>query len=189
MESSAGIDKRAAAVVLPIFDEAPFNVLFVERASHLRRHAGQIAFPGGAVDAGDADHTAAALRELHEEVGIPPEAVTIVEELPEVRQERNVFKVTPFVGIVRAGTPLVVDLNEAAGVHVVPLDEILRPGAIRLGPHEVGAGRTVEVFIFDYGTLHVWGLTGRILQSFVELYGREGSALRDTLDALRSGDG
>jgi 8-oxo-dGTP pyrophosphatase MutT (NUDIX family) len=179
--------KRPAAVVLPIFDAPPFNVLFVERATHLRRHAGQIAFPGGAVDPGDASLTAAALRELHEEVGIPPEAVTIVGELPEIRQDRNVFRVTAFIGIVRAGTPIVLDLNEAAGAHVVPLDEILQPGAIRLGTKEVGSGRHVEVNMFDYGTLHVWGLTARFLQSFVDRYHQPDSDIRATLEALRRG--
>jgi 8-oxo-dGTP pyrophosphatase MutT (NUDIX family) len=181
MVSPTADGKRPAAVVIPIFDAPPYEVLFVERATHLRRHAGQIAFPGGAVDAGDADHAAAALRELDEEVGIPAEAVRIVGRLEVVRQERNVFAVTPFVGIVRAGTPLTVDPNEAAGVHRVPLGEILRPGAIREGTHRDGE-RAIETLILDHGSVRVWGLTARMLYNFAGEYRRDGSPLRAAIE-------
>jgi 8-oxo-dGTP pyrophosphatase MutT (NUDIX family) len=181
MASPAGETKRPAAVVIPIFDAPPFEVLFVERAAHLRRHAGQIAFPGGAVDAGDADHAAAALRELREEVGIPAEAVRIVGRLPVARQERNVFAVTPFVAVVRTGTPLVVDANEASAVHVVPLADILRPGAVRRGTHTDGE-RSLETLILDHGAVRVWGLTARMLHDFVAAYRSEPSELRTALD-------
>lgn len=173
---------RPAAVLMPIFDDQPNEVLFIERATHLRRHAGQIAFPGGAVDAGDADHLAAALREVEEEVGIRPEAVRVVGQLPIVRQRtRGTFAVSPFVAVVRAGTPLVVDPNEAAAVHRVPLAAILRPGAVRRGIHE-DAKRRIETYVLDYGALHVWGLTAHILYDFVEDYNAAGSALRRSLD-------
>jgi len=183
MASPAGGEtKRPAAVVMPIFDAPPFDVLFVERAVHLRRHAGQIAFPGGAVDAGDADHASAALRELHEEVGIPADAVQIIGRLAVVRQERNVFAVTPFVAVVRAGTPLVVDPNEASAVHRVPLAEILRPGAIRTGTHRDG-DRVIETLILDHGSVRVWGLTARMLHNFVADYRNEPSELRAAVEA------
>jgi 8-oxo-dGTP pyrophosphatase MutT (NUDIX family) len=182
MALPTGEERRPAAVVIPIFDAPPFDVLFVERATHLRRHAGQIAFPGGAVDAGDADHAAGALRELREEVGIPPAAVSLVGRLPAIRQDRNAFIVTPFVGIVRSGTPLVVDTNEASAVHHVPLADILRPGAIRIGIH-VDGDRSIETFILDHGRLYVWGLTARILHSFVEHVRAQPSDLRDALEA------
>jgi 8-oxo-dGTP pyrophosphatase MutT (NUDIX family) len=181
MASLPGETKRPAAVVIPIFDAAPFDVLFIERASHLRRHAGQIAFPGGAVDAGDADHAAAALRELAEEVGIPAAAVRIIGRLAVVRQERNVFAVTPFVAIVRTGTPLVVDANEAAGVHHIPLGEILKPGAVRLGTHVEG-DRALESYLLDHRDVHVWGLTARMLHNFAQDYRREPSGLRTAID-------
>jgi 8-oxo-dGTP pyrophosphatase MutT (NUDIX family) len=180
MASPSAFGKRPAAVLMPIFDAPPYEVLFVERAAHLRRHAGQIAFPGGAVDDGDADHAAAALRELYEEVGIPPEAVRIIGALAVVRQERNVFAVTPFVGIVRTGTPLVVDPNEASGVHRVPLEEILRPGAIREGTHRDGE-RVIDTLILDHGSVRVWGLTARMLHNFVADFRREPSPLRDAI--------
>jgi 8-oxo-dGTP pyrophosphatase MutT (NUDIX family) len=181
MATAADDPKRPAAVVIPIFADAGRDVLFVRRARHLRRHAGQIAFPGGAVDATDADHAAAALRELHEEVGIPPERVRLIGELTPVRQTRNVFMVTPFVGIVAAGTPLIVDRNEADGVLRIPLAEIVRPDALRQGVHHDG-DREIETFILDHDGARVWGLTATILNDFVTRYQAPGSPLRDALD-------
>ena len=85
MTESVETPQRLAAVVLPIFANAPHEVVFIERARHLRRHAGEIAFPGGALDEDDdGDRARAALRELHEEIGIPPAAVTIVGRLASV---------------------------------------------------------------------------------------------------------
>lgn len=175
-------EKRPAAVIVPVFDAPPYDVLFIERASHLRRHAGQIAFPGGAVDPGDADHAAAALRELHEEVGIPPAAAQILGELPVIVQQRNVFAVSSYVAVVDATTPLVVDPNEAAAVHRVPLAEIMRRGAVHRGTHRDDEV-TLETYILDYGGIHVWGLTGRILHAFVEAYHAVSSPLRAALEA------
>ena len=183
MVESAEAPRRPAAVVIPIFADAPHEVVFVERAQHLRRHAGQIAFPGGAVDDEDGgDHARAALRELHEEIGFPAEAVTIVGQLAPVRQQRNVFNVTPFVAVVAPGTPLVVDLNEASAAYRVPLAAILEPGAVRRGV-EVRDGHRIHTALFDYGAMHVWGLTGQILEAFLVQYHRAGSPLRAALEA------
>jgi 8-oxo-dGTP pyrophosphatase MutT (NUDIX family) len=175
--------RRLAAVVVPIFANPPHEVVFVERATHLRRHAGEIAFPGGAIDAADGgDLARAALRELHEEIGIPPSAVTIVGTLPAVPQRQNVFLVTPFVGVVAPGAELVVDLNEASAAHRVPLAAVLAPGAVHRGVH-IEHGRQIETYRFDHERVYVWGLTGRMLHDFVSEYGRTGSPLRAALDA------
>ena len=126
------------------------------------------------------------MRELHEEIGIPPALVTIVGRLPPQPQRQNVFTVTPFVGVVAAGTPLVVDANEASAAHRVPLGAIVAPGAVRRGIQTL-PDRTIETWLFDYGSLHVWGLTGGILNAFVEHYAAPDSALRAAVEAaLRS---
>jgi 8-oxo-dGTP pyrophosphatase MutT (NUDIX family) len=173
---------RFAAVVIPIFANAPHDVVFIERAQHLRRHAGQIAFPGGALDDDDGgDHARAAVRELHEEIGIPPSAVTIVGRLAAITQRQNVFTVTPFAGIVTPGTPLVLDYNEASAAHHVPLAAIVEPGAVHAGIETIGE-RAIDTMHFDYGALHVWGLTAQILNAFVHEWARSDSALRAAID-------
>ena len=182
MTEPADRPPRYAAVVLPIYASPPHEVVFVERARHLRRHAGEIAFPGGAVDAADGgDHARAALRELHEEIGVPPAAVELLASLRPIRQRSNVFTVTPFVGVVAAATPLLVDRNEAAAAHHVPLAAILAEGAVHRA-FEPLPDRLLDTYVFDYGPLHVWGLTGRILFDFVMRLQDEGSPLRAALD-------
>lgn len=183
MADSAEAPRRLAAVVIPIFANPPYEVVFVERATHLRRHAGQVAFPGGAVDdEDDGDLARAGLRELYEEIGIPPAAVTIVGRLAMIRQERNIFNVTTFIGIVAPETPLVVDLNEASAAYRVPLAAIVAPGAVHRGI-EVRGELRVPSWLFDYGPMHVWGLTGNILNAFTRRYHARRSALRAALDA------
>jgi 8-oxo-dGTP pyrophosphatase MutT (NUDIX family) len=173
---------RYAAVLIPIFADAPHEVVFIERARHLRRHAGEIAFPGGAVDVGDADdHLRTALREVDEEIGIPPHAITVVGRLPPLRQRSKVFTVTPFVGVVDPSTIIRADGNEVVATHRVPLAAILAPDAVHAGV-EVQAERRIETLHFDYAGIHVWGLTASILGSFVEHYGVAASPLRAALD-------
>ncbi|HEV8021334.1 MAG TPA: CoA pyrophosphatase [Candidatus Lustribacter sp.] len=183
MSESAEAPRRPAAVVIPIFANPPYEVVFIERATHLRRHAGQIAFPGGAVDdEDDGDLTRAALRELEEEIGIPPAAVAIVGQLAMIPQARNIFNVTPFVGIIAPGTPLVVDQNEASAAHRVPLGALVAPGAVHPGA-ELREGLRIKTPVFDYGALHVWGLTGNILDEFVRRYHAPDAGLRTAIEA------
>lgn len=183
MAESAGAPRRPAAVVIPIFADPPHEVVFIERATHLRRHAGQIAFPGGAVDdEDDGDLARAALRELEEEIGIPPAALSVVGQLAMIPQARNVFNVTTFVGVVASGTPLVLDLNEAAAAYRVPLAAIVAPGAVHPGV-ELREGLRVKTLVFDYGPMHVWGLTGNILDAFVRRYHAPDSSFRDAIEA------
>lgn len=174
---------REAAVVLAIFANPPHHVVFVERAAHLRDHPGQIGLPGGSVDDADGgDHARAALRELKEELGVPPARVTLLGRLPVLRQRINTFVVTPFIGTLAPGTKLTIDANETAAVFTVPLAEIIAPGAIREGIEVVG-DRRVETLQFDYDRLHVWGLTARILHAFVAEWRTRDSALREGVEA------
>ena len=177
--------ERYAAVLIPIEAAAPHHVVFIERALHLRRHAGEIAFPGGAVEADElADHERAALREVREEIGVDPDRITVVGCLPAVRQRSNGFTVTPFIGVVDGEGPLDPDPSEVAATHRVPLAAIVAPGAVRPGIEIVGE-RRIETFHFDYDGMHVWGLTGTILSLFVEHYRAGSSPLRAALAERR----
>jgi 8-oxo-dGTP pyrophosphatase MutT (NUDIX family) len=168
---------RAAAVLLAIFADPPHPVVFIERAAHLRDHPGQIGFPGGSVDAADGDDRArTVLRELHEELGVGAERVTLVGRLPDVRQQTNNFIVTPFVGVLRSGTPLTIDATETAAVFTAPLEALVAPGAVHPGIETFGE-YAVETWVFDYGDLHVWGLTASILHEFTAAWNSGDSPL------------
>src|SRR3546814_21082401 len=88
-----------AAVLVPVTDRAEPGVILTQRTKTLSRHPGQIAFPGGRVDPGDADVTAAALREAEEEIGLPPARVTVIGAADRYRTITG-FEVTPIVGVV-----------------------------------------------------------------------------------------
>ena len=172
--------RRPAAVVLGIFEHEPHGVIFIERAAHLRSHAGQIGLPGGGIDPEDeGDLQKTATREMHEEVGVEPQRVKIVQKLPIVRARVNNYAVTPFVAVVRAGE-LRIDATETVGVFTVPLASVLQD--LRDGSVTVGAF-TIETPILDYEERRIWGLTGFILRSFVSAWNAPGASLRSLVEA------
>ena len=173
-------NRRTAAVVIAIVTAPPHGVVFVERAAHLRDHPGQIALPGGSVDPADeGDLRRTALRELREEVGVAPERVTILGELPMVRQRVNNFDVTPYVAALAPG-PLTIDGTETAAVFTIPLHTILGD-ALREGTVTIGE-RSIETYLLEYETRRVWGLTGRILRSFVDAWNNAANPLRAAVE-------
>ncbi|MEO9170716.1 MAG: CoA pyrophosphatase [Candidatus Baltobacteraceae bacterium] len=176
-------DRRPAAVIVGIFDEKPHGVIFIERAAHLRSHAGQIGLPGGGMDPGDKnDLEKTATREMHEEVGVDPERVTFVARLPVVRARVNTYAVTPFVAVIRAGA-LRIDATETVGVFTVPLATVLeglREGVVTVGAYEI------KTPLLDYGEHRIWGLTGHILRSFVDSWNDPQSSLRPGIEPLLS---
>jgi 8-oxo-dGTP pyrophosphatase MutT (NUDIX family) len=173
--------RRTAAVAFAILTAPPHGVIFTERAAHLRDHPGQIALPGGSIDPADGgDLRRTALRELWEEVGVSPDRVTIVGELPIVRQTRaNNFDVTPYVATVGPG-PLTIDGTETAAVFTIPLAiviEQLTQGTVRVGE------MSVETYLLDYESRRVWGLTGHILRKFVDAWADAQNPLRAAIEA------
>ena len=174
---------REAAVILAIFADPPHHVIFIERAAHLRHHAGQIGLPGGTADPIDGGNPATtALRELHEELNVDPRRVRIVGRLPQHKQTSNRFLVTPVVGIVEPETALTIDQAETVGVFTVPLATIVAPNAV-YDDVAMRKIRGMEMFALDYGDRHIWGLTGRILKTFVDAWSEPDSALRSEIEA------
>lgn len=172
---------RPAAVLIPIYRAPRNSVLFVRRAAHLRRQPNHVAFPGGVADEADGDdRTVTALREFEEELGIARSFVTLVGTLPERAAIAAAFSLTPIVGVLDPSSEVAPDPNEIGEVFEVPLEAIFAPAALYEGQTDLG-DRIVTSWQFDYGPMHVWGATGRILESLVADVRTNKGGLRDRL--------
>ncbi len=150
---------REAAVLVLLTAEP--DVVLIERARSLRKHAGQVAFPGGAVDRADADPVAAALRETHEEIGLDPREVTVLGRLPAARIPVSRFHVHGVVAWWDGQAPLRPDPAEVASVRRVPIAELVDPRNRTTWRHS--SGRTGPGFAYD--DLYVWGFTAYVLDA------------------------
>ena len=161
--SREALNQRQAAVLIPVVRREQPGLLLTQRSPHLRKHAGQVAFPGGAVDSSDASLIAAALREAQEEVAIPPESVEVIGVLPPVDSVTG-FQVTPVVGIIPPDLPWRASEDEVAAVFEMPLAEALRLG--RYHPLDVHRhGNAHRVWLSWYEHYFVWGMTAGIIRS------------------------
>ena len=159
------------SAVLILFADGPAgpDLLFIQRSQELRLHAGQPAFPGGSIDAGEGP-VQAALREAAEEVGVDPDGVEVVGTLPELYIPRTGFRVVPVLGWWRQPSAVApVDAGEVAAVERVGLAELADP-AVRLMVR-VPDGRTTPAFRVR-GML-IWGFTAGLVDRLLALAGWE----------------
>ena len=151
-----------AAVLVPLVErESGLTVLLTQRAATLKDHAGQISFPGGRIEPGDADAWRAALREAHEEIGLPESCVEFAGYLPD-HWVGTGFRVTPVVGFVTPNYELRIAAAEVHDVFEVPLEFILN-AANHKARTRVLAGVTLEVYDIPYGNRNIWGATAGML--------------------------
>jgi 8-oxo-dGTP pyrophosphatase MutT (NUDIX family) len=165
MEARGGTD---AAVLLALYGwpEKP-GLIFTERRADLRRHAGEISFPGGRQDEGDADLTATALREAQEEISLDPAAVDLVGALPPVSTFVTGYRVHPFVGLVADPAELSLQPNPTEVETVLTYSlELLRENyeMRRL----VRRGVPIHTPTYEVEGQLIWGATARILGDFLE---------------------
>ena len=147
-QAIAGDDFRLASVLAPIQERPDGDYLILTlRSKNLSSHSGQVAFPGGSVDPGDAGAVDTALRETHEEIGVDPGHVRIVGQLDQVFAGYN-FLVTPFVGLIPYPYEFRPDPRETAAVFAVPVAALLKQDALTLDSplvQEVGAHLPLSV--------------------------------------------
>jgi 8-oxo-dGTP pyrophosphatase MutT (NUDIX family) len=158
---------RPAAVLVPFVPrDDRLSVLFTRRNPHLRHHAGQISFPGGGIDPGDADAVAAALRETREETGIDEAQVDPFGYL-DCLDTVSGYCVTPVTGFVRSDYAVRLHEDEVDEVFEVPFEYILEPGTLRSERIHWG-GRDRDVFTFDWEGRRIWGATAAILKNLLD---------------------
>lgn len=157
---------RPAGVLVPVLCEGPARLILTMRSSALKHHPGQIAFPGGKQDEGDADVVAAALREAHEEIGLDPANVEVLGTLPP-HETVTGFLMTPVLGRVRAGFTPRPEAGEVAEVFDVPLAHVLCRSAYRIEGRRWRGTRRLY-YTVPWGPYYIWGATARILRGMAE---------------------
>lgn len=157
-----------AAVLVPlVLGGAEPTLLLTRRTAHLHDHPGQIAFPGGRVDAGDVSPEATALREAEEEIGLAPGCVELIGRLPEYAITATGFRVTPVVGLVHAPLALRLDSFEVAEAFQPPLSFLLDPANRRRGRIE-HQGVVREFWAMPWQGYDIWGATAGMIVSLAE---------------------
>jgi 8-oxo-dGTP pyrophosphatase MutT (NUDIX family) len=152
---------RPAAVLFLLYPRlAEVYTCFTRRTAHLASHQGQISLPGGAHEPGDPNLVATALRETHEELGIPPEAVEVVAELEPEYVAVSGYLVTPVVGRLAHPPVFRPDPREVEAVIEVPLAHLLDPAIRREEDRGTYLRRSP---VYQYGPHEIWGATARIL--------------------------
>lgn len=164
---------RPAAVLCALVPRNDgFQVILTQRSEHLRAHAGQVAFPGGKIDATDASPMAAALREAEEEIGLSADQVEILGAIDRYETGTG-FAITPFIGICRASFRPIAEEGEVAEVFETPLDFLMNPRNRERRSYELN-GHTRHYYAYDWQGRMIWGATAGMLK-----------ALNDRIDAIR----
>lgn len=169
---------RSAAVLIALFDDINtvskaqgthstdgLQVLLTRRASHLKHHPAQISFPGGKVELTDRDLTHTALREAQEEIGLDPENVTVIGQLPSYEIISG-YQVTPIVAIINSVQTFVKDKNEVDEIFHVPLQHFLQDD----NHHIIDSyrhGRHHNVHFYPYRHYNIWGATAAMMKDLV----------------------
>ena len=153
---------RPAGVLIPLIERgSSLSVLLPERSADLKHHAGQVSFPGGGMEAGDADIAATALRETHEEVGIRPEQIDVAGYLQPTPTVTG-YAVTPVIGFVKHDYSLRIDRTEVESAFEVPLEFLMDETNEEHSEREF-EGMTVSVVTFHYDGYRIWGATAGML--------------------------
>jgi 8-oxo-dGTP pyrophosphatase MutT (NUDIX family) len=150
-----------AAVLIPVIVHEELSVLFTQRTAHLKNHSGQVSFPGGRAEPGDASAEFTALRETEEEIGLAMQRVEVLARLPDYRT-RTGFRVTPVIGLVTPPLELTPDPREVAEVFEVPLAFLMDERNRERRTREF-QGKQVAYYVFEYGERVIWGATAGIL--------------------------
>lgn len=166
--SSPESDFRLAAVLVPLFvREDTVHVVLTKRTDNVRTHQGQVSFPGGAWEPGDASLRETALREAHEEVGLRPQDVDVLGVLEDTPTAVSGFLVRPFVSSIPHPYEFVHDAAEVAGLLAPPLDVFADESRRRETARERDGVR-YPIYYYDVDGEMVWGATARMLVMLVD---------------------
>lgn len=161
---------KPAAVLIPVVDRDEPMVLLTQRTVHLQQHAGQIAFPGGKIDATDATPLAAALREADEEIGLPADVIDPIGYL-DVYMTTLGYRIVPVVARVRPAFSLTLNPGEVENAFEVPLSFLMEMANHQTHSRE-WQGMMRTYYAIPFGERYIWGVTAGIFRNLYErIYG------------------
>lgn len=165
LDTSGQSDITPAAVFIPLVERCgQVHVMFTRRAAHLYNHAGQICFPGGRIESGDADYVQAALRETWEEIGVEPRFVELLGAQPSFLTSTR-YTMKPVIGVLRPGYTLQPDSSEVDEIFEVPLADLLDPTLHRLHEIRPTDGLPRYFFSVSWGDYFIWGATAALIRN------------------------
>lgn len=150
------------------------RVILTQRSPQLKHHPGQVAFAGGKVDAHDDGPIAAALREAHEEIALPPDHVDVLGTLP-AHETVTGFRVLPVLGLIRDDFTPKAEAGEVAEIFTVPLSHVLDRSRYRIEERQ-WQGVTRKYYTVPWGPYYIWGATARMLRALAEQVAAEQAA-------------
>ena len=157
---------RQAAVLIPLYvRDKGLWTLFTKRTDHVEHHKGQISFPGGTQDPGDANPWETAVRETEEEIGVPRTSVQILGALPRLVTVTD-FEISPFVGAIPHPVEMKPHAHEVEEIIEVPVSYLLDPMVVEERAVK-WKGRDMTTLVYHYRGHAIWGATARILADFL----------------------
>jgi 8-oxo-dGTP pyrophosphatase MutT (NUDIX family) len=158
--------RRDAGVLVPLYEhDGTLHAVFTKRRDDLRRHPGEISFPGGTAEPDDADLRETALREAHEEIGLPPDAVEVLGALQPTPTIATGYSVYPFVGMIAPGREWLISEQEVAQVLELSIEDLQR-GYGRRRLIRRGLPIRTDTYVVDDNL--IWGATARILSDLLD---------------------
>jgi 8-oxo-dGTP pyrophosphatase MutT (NUDIX family) len=171
-------ESTPAAVLVPLLAvDGTLHVLFTRRAASLPHHQGQVAFPGGSRDEGDAHAEATALREADEEIGLRPTDVRVLGRLDDIETVASRFRITPVVGVVPHPYPWRPCAREVDTIFTVPLHDLTAPGVEREELWDFD-GHQVPIRLFPVAGQVIWGATHRITRNLLDVFAQASELIR-----------
>jgi 8-oxo-dGTP pyrophosphatase MutT (NUDIX family) len=158
-----------AAVLVPVVLGSSPGILLTKRTAHLKRHPGQVSFPGGRIDPDDAHAEAAALREAEEEIALDPAQVEILGRMADYITGTG-YRITPILALLPPGLAYRPAPDEVEAVFELPIHTLLDPSAPRREPHPV-RGRMREYWVWPHPEFFIWGATAAILKHLADKLG------------------
>jgi 8-oxo-dGTP pyrophosphatase MutT (NUDIX family) len=167
VQTATELKLKDAAVLVPVVDDGDeAKVILTQRTATLRKHSGQIAFPGGAIDPEDASPEQAAMREAQEEIGLDPHFVEPLARLPHYYAMTG-FRITPVLSVVKRGFDLKLNPTEVDDVFEVPLSFLMTEANHQRGSRQFN-GTERHFYLMPYDNRNIWGITAGILRTLYE---------------------